>query len=634
MLLKNSFNAPLVNKSIIRRDTIMSKFDPARERRLTLVSAPAGYGKTTAVFDWLRCCGLPAVWMSLNEYNNALSTFWRGVCHAFDDVIPGIRQNSEYILTSPELLHANMQTILLSDVISAEERDFALVLDDIHLISDPLILKGLSYFIEYLPANLHLILISRTEPDLELAKYRIKWQMQTIDEDDLRFHKDDIFRFYQTRGFHLKADEVERLEKYTEGWAASLVAIAMALEKDHKRRITSNALPLLSGNIDRYLRDDVISSWSAEKWNFAMKTSILDTLSEAVCNAVTGEDNARRMLAELYRDNGFFALLDAHSKEYRFHNLFRDFAAKRLEEEDPALVSELHSRAGFWYKEQGSIDRAVEHFFKAGICEEVLEIIEKENIIYVYDSMVLFSWVERLPDKLRENSFKCANIFAMCFAEIERYDLAHAWTNRMKALAAAPEYSSTPEIAAYCGMACALSETNMLIREGNPLFVLKFMEATEKYEPRYYKIPEFFDFNTSDIYCYRCPISLLIRFFGESKSDFQVLASRYREIIVTNPGYKPLVEGEYLYENDKPNEALPYLLDAMEEARSASCMGSLVPTMADLARIRRVAGDIEGAHKHWMNAKPCYMNQESCTGTRRYLPCAAAFSLIPEMFQG
>lgn len=597
MLMKNSINAPAVNKSIIRRETIMKKLEPARERRLTLVSAPAGYGKTTAVFDWLNHCGLPAVWVSLNEYNNAPFSLWIGVCNALDDVIPGIKRNSEYILKSPEFLDANIQINLLTDAICAAKLDFALILDDVHLISDTSTLKGLSHFIDYLPANLHLLLISRTEPALELPKYRIKWQMQTIDEEDLRFQKDDIFRFYLARGLQLETDEVERLEQYTEGWAASLVAIAMTLEKDNKRRITPDSLPALSGSIDRYLRDDVISSWTEEKWNFAMKTSVLDTLSEEVCNAVTGQEKAGRLLAELYKDNGFLSALDESGKKYRFHRLFREFASKCLMDDEPALVSQLHARAGFWYKENGSFEIAVEYFFKAGLYEEVLEIIEKENVLYIYNNRTQFSWVERLPDCLRENSFKCANIFAMCFADIERYDLAHVWTNRMKALAAMPEYSSTPEIAAYCAIACALSETYLFIREGNPLFMQPFMSAAEQYDPGNYKTPEFFDFNTSDIYCYRCPISLLIRFRGERKDDFQVFAGRYREIIVTKPGYKALVEGEYLYENDKLNEALPYLLDAMEEARSASCMGALVPTMADLARIRRVAGDFEGAYK-------------------------------------
>jgi len=597
-LLKNNPNAPVVNKNIISREKIMRKLEPARERRLTLVSAPAGYGKTTAVYDWLKKCGAPFVWLSLNQYNIAPSVFWKDVCSALDEVISGIKQNLEYALSSPELLDANIQINLISDAISASELEFVLVLDDIHLMTDPATLKGLAYFIDYLPAKLHLILISRTEPELKLAKYRIKWQMQTIDDEDLRFHKDDIFRFYQARGLQLETDEIERLEKYTEGWIASLVAIAMTMEKDNKYHITPDALPLLSRDLSQYLRDDVINGWTEEKWNFAMKTSILDTLSEDVCNAVTCGNNAQQILTELYRDNGFLAVLDEEGNEYRFHNLFRDFMLKCLMKSDPALVSELHARAGFWYREQVSIQRAIEHFLNAGLYEEALELIENKDVYNMYDNSILLSWIERLPKQLRDNSFMVAYIFSKCYMEIERYDLVRAWGERLRALAALPKYSSDPGSAAFCGIACALSEANLLLREGNPRFIIPFAMVFKQSDlRRYYKMPEYYDFNTSDVYFYRCPISHMTRLFNDRQDEFEAIAGKYRTLITKNPGYKALVAGEFLYESGKLDEALPNLLEAVEEARSAGCMGALVPSMADIARVRRAAGDYAGAFK-------------------------------------
>lgn len=593
--LINGQHIPAMNKNIIRRKSLLDKLDQIKESRLALVSAPAGYGKTTAVFDWLNHCEMPFVWLSLNEYNTSPSAFWKAIYRALDNIIPGISHNSEYILATPELLHANVQINLFSDAIAAAGQEFVFVLDDVHLISDPIILKGLSYFIDYMPANLHLILISRTEPELEFAKYRIKWQMRIIDKEDLRFHKDDILRFYQARGLLLKDDEVQRLETYTEGWAASLVAVAMTMEKDHKRPLTTAELHALNGDINRYLRDDVISGWPEEKWTFAMQTSILDMLSEAVCNAVTGEENAGRMLTELYKDNGFLTLLDSRGNEYRFHHLFRDFASKRLIEDDPALVSELHARAGFWYRENKSIDHAIDHFLSAGLYEEALELIENKDVYNMYDNSVLLSWIERLPRVLRDNSFMVAYIFSKYYMEIERYDLVRVWGERMRTLEALPKYALDPESAAFCQIACALSEANLLLRESNPHFVIPFMTVFEQFDPRYYKMPEYYDFNTSDIYFHRCPISHMARLFGERQDEYEAIARKYRTLITKNPGYKPLAAGEFLYESGKQDEALPYLLEAREEARSAGCMGALVPTLADIARVRRAAGDYAGA---------------------------------------
>lgn len=595
-MLINRLKIPVNNKNIISRNVLFDKLELVPERRLTLLVAPAGYGKTTAVFDWLDKCELPAVWLSLNQYNTTPLAFWKYACETMDDVIPGIKRDSEYILASSELLGANVHINMLIDAISAVKSDLVLLIDDVHLITDPLLLKGISNFIEYMPANLHFILVSRTEPKLELAKYRIKWQMQTIDVKDLRFQKDDILGFYQIRGFQLNSNEVDRIEKYTEGWIASLVAIAMAMEKENQRGVTTDLIPIISRNIGQYLKDEVISGWSEDKRMFAMKTSILDTMSEDVCDTVTGDGNGRRILAELYRDNGFLAVLDEDGKEYRFHYIFKELLYKLLMDTDLVLVSELHARAGFWYKEHGITERAIDHFLSAGLYEEALELFESKDVHYYdYDKDLLISWIERLPKPLRDKSFKAAYVYAQFYTEHEQYDLVRVWGERMCTLAALPEYSSNLETTAFCGIACAFVDANLLIREGNPGFFTSLMKAFKLFDARYYKMPDFVDFNPSDIYYHRCPTSMLIRFFDENEDIFENYAQKFRTFIKINPGFKPLVVGERLYETNKQEEALPYLLEAMEEARAAGCPGALVPAMVCIARIRRAAADYTGA---------------------------------------
>jgi LuxR family maltose regulon positive regulatory protein len=167
----------------------------------------------------------------------------------------------------------------------------------------------------------------------------------------------------------------------------------------------------------------------------------------------------------------------------------------------------------------------------------------------------------------------------------------------MQTLAGLPKYSSEPQSAVFCAVACAFNRTNLLMREGNPQFLQSMISLLQQFDPRYYKLREFLDFNVSDIYCYRSSISYLIRLFGERKEEYEIIVEKYRGLIVKKPGYKALVISEYLYENNRLSEALPYLLEAMEEARSALCMGALVPALADIARVRRAAGDYAGAFK-------------------------------------
>ncbi len=594
-MLRAKFRVPAINPKIISRKKLLEKLQLAQERKLTLLMAPAGYGKTTAVLDWLEKCEIPAAWISLNSYNNAPLAFWRYFCVVMDDTVPGISRDTEHILSSPELLGANIHINMLVDTLSGLESDLALVLDDVHLITDSSILKGISYFIDYMPAKMHLILVSRTEPDLELARHRIKWQMQTIDEKDLQFQKEDIFRFYQARGFLFETDEIEKLEKYTEGWIASLVAIAMRMEEYGQYRITPDSLPLFSRDIGQYLKNEVISGWSDEKRIFAMKTSILDTMSEEVCDAVTGDKNGRRMLAEIYRAAGFLTALDGQGSEYKYHYLFKDFLYKLLLETEPAQVFGLHARAGTWYRGQGMLEKAVEHFQSSGLYKDILELIENHDVQYMYDSGTLISWIERLPKPLRDESFKTAYIYAKYYAEIERFDLVRVWVERMKALAALPKYAADTKSAASCRIACALNETNLLLLEGNPGFAMPLMSVFESFDARYYKMPEYIDFNTSGIYFYRCPSHMLLQLYGRNKDKFREFAENYRALIKRHPGYKPLVAGEYLYESNRLDEALPYLLDAMEEAQAASCFGALVPAMVGLARIKRAKGDFRGA---------------------------------------
>ncbi len=594
-MFKAKLHVPTTNKNVISREKLLTKLRHVQDHRLTIVTAPAGYGKTTAVLGWLGKCNLTSAWVSLDDKDNDPVTFWRYVCASLESIAGGITQDTEYVFSSQELIKANIHIDILIDRLSRIASDFLLVLDDLHLIDSASILTGLSYLIDYMPEKMHLIFISRSLPELDLAGRRIKWQIQRLDEEDLRFEEEEILRFFQARGIALETHELKAVESYTEGWAAALVAVTLSMEGGSQDAIA--ALSHSSRDIGRYLKDEVIRTWLPERLSFAMKTSILDTLSEELCKAVAGHQSEHWLLKEIYEKNGFLLDMDGQEKTYRYHHLFKSFLRQLLEETCPEEIPELYSKAGCWFRGQGLLPEAIEHFLSGGAYPQAFELIEHQTDRFIdkKDFGRLLSWVERLPAEYRDNSFKIAAIYAVYYADTGQFDLSRQWLGKMKALKDNYRYASGPEWNNYGRTVCTMVEANLLILEGNTAFMSLVLTAAKTDGGRYYKMPEYNDFNTSDIYFYRCPINRLVELLKEASGRFDRMIKSYRGMISNNPGYAPLCVGEYLYESNRLDIALPHLLQALEEARKANCPGALVPAMVDIARIKRAGGDITGA---------------------------------------
>jgi LuxR family maltose regulon positive regulatory protein len=596
-MLRAKLQAPTINMNIVSREKLLQKLQRGSESKLTLIVAPAGYGKTTAVLDWLKNCGLSSAWFSVDAYDNNPVLFWNYFCAALDSIAPGVSKSAEYVFASPELLSANIHINILIDRLAELKSDALLVLDDLHVISDPSILGGLSYLISYLPEKMHLMIISRTEPRLETVTHRIKWQIGRLDEKDLRFRNEDISLFFKARGLTLESDALKKVESYSEGWAAALVAVAMSLEDEKGDHDAIAALSRSSRDIEEYLKAEVLSAWQPEKRAFAIKTSILDNLFEDICDVVTGEHNARRVLKELHEGNGFLTAVDENKQQYRYHNLFKNFLYKLLLETDPERIPDLHTKAGHWFRENNFVPEAIEHLLNGGSYQEAYELIERqtEHLLYKHDFGTILSWIERLPGEFKAQSFQFAKFYAVYYAETCSYHLSRQWLDRMKALQDNERYTTRPGWDSYSRMACAMVEANLSIREGKFDFQSLVVIAAEAHDSRYYKMPAYHDFNTADIYFYRSPVNRAMEIFRRAPEQYGRMIENYRKMIAVNPGYAPLGVGEYMYENNRLEEALPYLLKALEEAEIAKCPGALVPVMVNIARIKRAQGDLSGA---------------------------------------
>ena len=593
-MLQAKLHTPAIGKNLICREKLLQRLRVVPEHKLTLVTAPAGYGKTTLVMQWLEQCSLPSAWLSLDVKDNSPGVFWRYVCMALDSIVNGVSKATDYTFTSQDMLKANVHLNILIDKLAQAESDFILAVDDLHYITDPAVLDGLSYLIDYLPAKMHLVLISRSSPDINLARLRFKWQIPHLEEKDLRFGEEDIFRFYQARGINLVAGAVKKVKSYTEGWVTALVAVAMTIEDHEGNRDVIAGLEGCVNDIEQYFNNEVLSVWSDEKKDFAVKTSILDNLTADICNALTGKNNAQRLLTEICDSNGFLIAVDAQKHTFRYHLLFRGFLQKLLHQTMPDEVPSLHAKAGLRYKEQNRITEAIEHFLDGGLYEEAFELIEHhlDNLIRKREFDTILPWVERLPEAVKNKSLKIAAMYTLYYAETNQLPLSRQWLDKTKALREESQHNSDPGRDDYSRTLCAFAEVSLLLREGDVRFVSLLFAAAQN---NTYKIPDYHDFNMADVYFFRCPINILTKLFGQMPEKYARMIESYRGMITKNPGYAPLAVGEYFYEINRLDDALPNLLKAMEEAQAAGCTGSLVPVMVDLARIRRSRGDLQGA---------------------------------------
>ncbi len=591
-LIETKYSRPRANEHIISRPHLYKKLDNSLKRKLTLVTAPSGYGKTTAVLEWLQKFGVESAWLSVDSNDNNPWRFWRYLCAALDKISPGIALETEYVFSSQELMNANIQINIIIDRLVTTDDDFLFIIDDVHLISNPVILKGLSYLIDYLPPRIHLLFISRTSPGVKLAKHSIKSQVQKLGANDLRFREEEIEWFYEKRGFPLDSQDIKIIQNTTDGWAAALVAIAMSMEEstDNPEAIVN----LAWSDIEQYLADEVIGNWPVEKRLFALKTSILDTLNEDLCDAVTGEDNGGRMLKELGERNEFLVSLDEENHSYKYHQLFKDFHSKLLDQSAGIIRADLYFKAAQWYLQHGLITEAINHYLNGQWYDDALKLIETQlgglAARNAFDTAL--SWLERLPPTYRDKSLKIAAFYSLFYAEQNHLEMSRQWITKASDLM---QEISDAETKRQSEILVGLTWTNLLLMEGKieELFSLhKNLEA----KGRLVKGIEFYDCNRSDIYFYRCPVNALATQLTETNNElYEMIEENYRKVATKNAGYFALAAGEYYYEKNRLDEAQPYLVKALELAQTANCAGVIVPALVNIARIKRAKGDLPGA---------------------------------------
>ena len=402
-ILKTKLFIPTLRAGIVSRSNLIKKLDTGRLGKLTLISAPAGYGKTTLLAEWIKQQALTACWVSLDPQDNDLQRFFaylgaglRNIDIEVQENIPtnGKEQPADSI---PEIVH------LLINQVTNSSRDTYLVLDDYHRITNPEIHQAISYLLENLPDNLHLLIATRSDPPLRLAKLRAQGELCEIRVDDLRFTSKEAVQFLnQSMDLNLTLEDIATLNKKTEGWIAGLQLAGLSLLKDPDKHKFVIAFAGDDRYIADYLLDEALNRQPKEIQTFLLETSILDRLCAPLCNAVTGRKSSQSVLLELDQANLFLIALDNQRHWYRYHHLFADLLQSRLKSSRAADPVELHHRASRWYEDHHLMADAVNHALAANEIEQIVHLTE-EMAVHKMDAgeiILLKSWLDHQPEEV------------------------------------------------------------------------------------------------------------------------------------------------------------------------------------------------------------------------------------------
>src|SRR5215467_4748453 len=402
--LTTKLSIPLARSSIVARPRLIQQLNAALRSTLTILVAPAGWGKTTLLHAWFteishNTC--PLAWVSLDASDNDQLRFWTYVITALNTLYLGLGETPLTLLNASS--QPSIQDVLTSllNALSRLRTDTLLVLDDFHHIQAQPIHEALTFLIEHLPPHLHLVIASRSDPPLPLARQRAQGTLTEVRAADLRFTVEESAAFLvEVMGLQLSAEQVAVLRARTEGWIAGLQLVALSLQDREEVAVFIEAFTGSHRYVVDYLVEEVLSRQPDEVQDFLVQTCILDRLCGPLCDAVRQRDDSRTLLEFSERANLFLVALDEKRQWYRYHHLFAEALHSRLQHQQPTMVADLHRRASQWYEQHELYDEAVTHALSVSDVEHAARLIDKYALLtnFPIQFQALREWLNRLPE--------------------------------------------------------------------------------------------------------------------------------------------------------------------------------------------------------------------------------------------
>jgi LuxR family maltose regulon positive regulatory protein len=612
---------------------------------LTLLTAPAGFGKTNLLIEWTMGTNLPVAWLTIDSDDNDLSRFIRYAVGAFQAVEPGLGEEALELdlLQSPQGDGWKIGLTLIINELSALPKEVVLVYDDFHTLENPIILQRLDFFLKHSPPNLHLIIASRSEPELDLASLRAKGRVLELGMDELRFTGEEVAQYFQQAiGRELSPETTRALQERTDGWITSLQMAAISLKDQADPATLLANLEGKSHYLSDFLAEEVLDRQPGEIRQFLLRSSILESLSGPLCRAVVKPDAqpgyGAVMLNRLEHANLFIRALDEKHEWFRYHPLFVDFLRQVQAEVNRAEIPELHKRAATWLEENGNLNEAFRHAIACRDMDWAADFIERnvQMMMNLGEISALARWIGKLPEEITHKRPLLSIGYAWALIATHRLDLAGYWLDDVR--------RSLEELEKQTGRAptqdtnlpgirggLALCQSHLAMLSGDIEQAVQFSKQAASYlseENVYLRSLISLDEGMSSVLLgdtqktieswrvavriarqannlfvmiiATCETAIMQWHQGQLSKAWETLQkTRYLAVGLDGKphpmaGFIDIVLGEILFERDELEEARDYLERGCQAIHSIWYLGSL-GGMTSLARLRQALGDFSGA---------------------------------------
>jgi LuxR family maltose regulon positive regulatory protein len=649
-LLRTKLYLPSGRPHVVARPRLLARLNEGLTRPLTLLSAPPGFGKTTLLSEWAAQDKPRAAWLVLDADDNDPVRFWSYFIAALQQIDAAIGSPSLALLQLPgatalesmlralvneiDSLPDDRETEFLPSEIGGLRADFILVLDDYHVIETPAIHQHLSFLLDHLPPHMHLVISTRADPPLHLARLRARDQLIELHESDLRFTRAEAVQFLnETMNLSLTSEQIAALETRTEGWIAGLQLAALSLRG---REDLSDFVRAFTGShrfVFDYLMDEVFAGQTESTQSFLIQTSISERLTASLCNALTGRADSQSILEELEHNNLFLIALDDERRWYRYHQLFADVLRHRLTEKSPSALIELHSVASQWFKNEGLVTEAVNHALAAQDWERVAGLIgdASESLRQRGEIATLTHWIQSLPDAVHHVHPGLCLTYARALIDVARYADAETFILEAEHWLEVHAQANDTGVDSFRGKALAL-RAQFAITRGELMQAIELAQRAEKllppediswriwvslslagalrYTSNWLKANETFqeaaalsesagDY-TNALFALSSRGEVL-----EAKGQLRQAVQQFEQVLrlartwgIANApitGYALVGLGRVLCEWNELDAALQDVQTGLERGQLASNMDVLLRAYHALARIRRAQGDLESA---------------------------------------
>jgi LuxR family maltose regulon positive regulatory protein len=592
-IAETKLRPPRMSQNIIRRKKIEKKLRLLPKCKLVLVTAPAGYGKTTATVNFLDNSDIKYAWLSIDEADNDPVRFWNYIKASFVQCLKDEELLKE-VSVNPELVTSNITVDLMINILSGITENLVLVIDDYHLIHNASILKSIAYFVKYMPPKLGMLILSREENE-ELYKLCARETAISLGLKDLAFSRDETSEFLIQREIRLTGEDIKVLDESIEGWAAGLVAASFSIKESHSISETVKRFSAKDRNINGLLEQEVFMRCPAEVREFLLHTAFLDKLSGSLCAQVTGNVQSAELLSALSRANSFIIPLDCEDKWFKYHPLFQEYLISKLEQEEVASRCELYNLAGQWYQENGFIRDAISCYLRAEEYEKAFPLVWDIYLAVTQNGeySTWRKWMETIPEELSESDVQACTGLSWVLSMENQLDKAEKWAGKAQTCLERMKGSLSQKEKDFL-------QANIIMTFANTAVFRMDAAAALRYYRKLYDLKLYTPIVVGEMNSGQPSLlKTAYGFRGRLKKVFEAYESICDDtprVLGNFSAYISVALAECQYERGELNEVYATLVKSMGRITGLKNPGIIVPCFITLAKVKKAGGDISGAH--------------------------------------